>query len=61
VRRSAAEFLAAGGCSREDWFERAERLDQTFVARNLSPGGCADLPAATLLVLRCSDHGFPPA
>lgn len=55
VRLAAAEFLAAGGCTREDWFERAERLHRTFVARNLSPGGCADLLAATLLVVRCSD------
>jgi triphosphoribosyl-dephospho-CoA synthase len=61
VRRSAAEFLAAGGCSREDWFERAERLHRVFVARNLSPGGCADLLAATLLVWRCSDRDPPPA
>ncbi|MDP1908385.1 MAG: triphosphoribosyl-dephospho-CoA synthase, partial [Hyphomicrobium sp.] len=56
VRRSAAEFLAAGGCRDAGWFERAERLHRTFVARNLSPGGCADLLAATLLVVRCSDR-----
>lgn len=55
VRRSAAEFLAAGGCRDAGWFERAERLHRTFVARNLSPGGCADLLAATLLAVRCSD------
>lgn len=55
VRRAAAGFLADGGCSRDDWHERAERLHRTFVARNLSPGGCADLLAATLLVVRCSD------
>ena len=54
VRRSAAEFLAAGGCRDAGWFERAERLHRTFVARNLSPGGCADLLAATLLVVRNS-------
>ena len=55
VRSAAAGFLAAGGCTREGWFEHAERLHRTFVARNLSPGGCADLLAATLLVVRCSD------
>lgn len=55
VRRTAAEFLAAGGCMREDWFERAERLHRAFVDRSLSPGGCADLLAATLLVVRCSE------
>ena len=56
VRGAAAEFLAAGGCYREGWFDRAERLHRTFVERNLSPGGCADLLAATLLVVRCSDR-----
>lgn len=54
VRRCAAGFLASGGCTRDGWFERAEQLHRTFIERNLSPGGCADLLAATLLVLRCS-------
>ena len=54
VRRSAAEFLASGGCRDAGWFARAERLHRAFVARNLSPGGCADLLAATLLVIRSS-------
>lgn len=54
VRRAAGEFLAAGGCLVEGWFERAEGLHRSFVARNLSPGGCADLLAATLLVAGCS-------
>jgi triphosphoribosyl-dephospho-CoA synthase len=53
VRRSAAAFLARGGCAREGWFEEAERLHRAFVARNLSPGGCADLLAATRFVIRC--------
>lgn len=56
VRRSAAEFLAAGGCRDAGWFERTERLHRTFIARKLSPGGCADLLAATLLVVRGSDR-----
>lgn len=55
VRQAAADFLADGGCVGPDWFARAERLHRTFVARNLSPGGCADLLAATLLVVRCAD------
>jgi len=53
VRQSAADFLAAGGCHRSDWFGRAEALHRAFVARNLSAGGCADLLACTLLVSRC--------
>jgi len=50
VRRSAAEFLAVGGCFSEGWFPRAEELHRIFIQRNLSPGGCADLLAGTLLV-----------
>ncbi|MEI8311268.1 MAG: triphosphoribosyl-dephospho-CoA synthase, partial [Verrucomicrobiota bacterium] len=50
VRRSASEFLAAGGCARDGWFARAEELHLEFIQRNLSPGGCADLLAGTLLV-----------
>ncbi|TAJ88568.1 MAG: triphosphoribosyl-dephospho-CoA synthase MdcB [Reyranella sp.] len=53
VHRSAADFLAGGGCHRSDWFEKAEALHRTFIARNLSAGGCADLLACTLLVARC--------
>jgi len=50
VRRSAAEFLAGGGCSADGWFARAEGLHREFIRRNLSPGGCADLLSGTLLV-----------
>ena len=53
VRQSAATFLADGGCFQADWRDRAERLHRTFVERNVSAGGCADLLACTLLVSRC--------
>jgi len=53
VRRSAADFLADGGCHQPGWFEKAEALHRAFIARNLSAGGCADLLACTLLVSRC--------
>lgn len=53
VRRSAADFLADGGCHRPGWFAKAEALHRAFIARNLSAGGCADLLACTLLVARC--------
>jgi triphosphoribosyl-dephospho-CoA synthase len=53
VRRSAATFLADGGCFQPDWRERAERLHRSFIERNVSAGGCADLLACTTLVLRC--------
>jgi triphosphoribosyl-dephospho-CoA synthase len=56
VRRSAAAFLVRGGCARQGWFEEAERLHRAFVARNLSPGGCADLLAVTRFVVGCCDE-----
>ena len=61
VRRSAAGFLAAGGCTGDGWLARAEAVHQSFIERNLSPGGCADLLAGTLLVLDRSDRGSAAA
>lgn len=52
ARRAAAEFLAEGGVHRPGWRRHAREIDRAFVARNLSPGGSADLLAATLFVDR---------
>ena len=57
VRQSAAAFLARGGCARQGWFEEAEHLHRAFIARNLSPGGCADLLAVTRFVIGCCEWG----
>lgn len=45
--KAAAEKLLP-----EPSMARAEELDDAFIARNLSPGGCADLLAATLFLDR---------
>jgi triphosphoribosyl-dephospho-CoA synthase len=50
AKAQAAAFLAAGGVGRPDWREQARAIHRTFIARNLSPGGCADLLAMTLFV-----------
>lgn len=50
ARRQARGFLARGGVSQAGWENDAISLHQAFVARRLSPGGCADLLAMTLLV-----------
>lgn len=50
AQHAAARFLADGGIARSDWLARASELHATFVARNLSPGGAADLLATTLLI-----------
>lgn len=50
ARAAARSFLAAGGVGAPGWEDDAARLHRAFVARNLSPGGSADLIAATLLL-----------
>ncbi|BCK88467.1 2-(5''-triphosphoribosyl)-3'-dephosphocoenzyme-A synthase [Sideroxyarcus emersonii] len=47
VRGSAADFNRMGGVSTAGWQGRLQVLHRAFVARNLSPGGSADLAAAT--------------
>lgn len=50
ARLRARQFLASGGTLVPAWQPRATRIHAEFVARNLSPGGSADLLAATLFV-----------
>lgn len=46
----AAKFVANGGIRQVDWFNQATQIHQQLVAQNLSPGGCADLLAATIFL-----------
>lgn len=58
ARDAAASFLADGGVLSAGWRERAAQIHRDFVRRRLSPGGSADLLAATLLVDRFDEgHG----
>ncbi|WP_368507477.1 triphosphoribosyl-dephospho-CoA synthase MdcB [Bradyrhizobium lupini] len=50
AQASAAAFLAAGGVGSPGWRRRAADIHRAFIARNLSPGGSADLLAMTLFV-----------
>ena len=47
---AASSFLSQGGVGAPDWRSRAAEVHAAFVARRLSPGGCADLLAMTLFV-----------
>ncbi|HEV2543668.1 MAG TPA: triphosphoribosyl-dephospho-CoA synthase MdcB, partial [Methylobacterium sp.] len=47
ARAEAARFIAEGGVVRAGWRSHAQALHRAFVARNLSPGGAADLLAMT--------------
>ena len=50
AQNAARQFLAADGTTSPDWEQRARTVRDAFVARNLSPGGAADLLAATWFV-----------
>jgi triphosphoribosyl-dephospho-CoA synthase len=50
VRQAARAFLLQGGTAHPDWLEAALDCHQRFVRQRLSPGGAADLLAATCLV-----------
>ena len=47
---AARSFLENGGVGQMDWLSHAAKIHRTFIARRLSPGGSADLLAATLFV-----------
>jgi triphosphoribosyl-dephospho-CoA synthase len=47
VKTSARQFLDAGGCATDGWRERAISCHKVFIQDKLSPGGAADLLAAT--------------
>jgi triphosphoribosyl-dephospho-CoA synthase len=50
AQSQARRFLGRGGVLAPDWREAAADVHRAFVARRLSPGGCADLLAATLFL-----------
>lgn len=50
AQREARQFLAAGGVGQGDWEAQAAAIHRVFVRRRLSPGGCADLLAATIFL-----------
>lgn len=50
VRQRAHHFMALGGTAHPAWKETALRCHREFVERRISPGGAADLLAATCLV-----------
>lgn len=50
VKNAARHFLSLGGTSNPDWRETALECHRQFVTRRLSPGGAADLLAASWFV-----------
>jgi triphosphoribosyl-dephospho-CoA synthase len=52
VRTMARRFLERGGTAHADWWHYALACHKVFSSRRLSPGGAADLLAATCLLHR---------
>lgn len=52
ARQQADAFLASGGAARADAQSHAWSIHRAFVARRLSPGGCADMLSAACLLQR---------
>lgn len=48
VHSEAAAFLAAGGAYAAESAEQLKKMDQDYIRRNISAGGCADLLAITI-------------
>lgn len=59
ARIAARGFLDAGGVGAPGWRAHAVSIHHAFVAARLSPGGCADLLAATLLLDALASRALP--
>lgn len=57
ARASARAFLAQGGGAHADALHAARRIHRDFVARRLSPGGCADTLSAVCWLNRIGALG----
>jgi triphosphoribosyl-dephospho-CoA synthase len=53
----ARRFLSQGGAARDDAVADAQAIHRAFVARRLSPGGCADTLSAACLLHRLGALG----
>jgi triphosphoribosyl-dephospho-CoA synthase len=54
VRRAARRFMSLGGTAHPDWFATAVECHRLFVSKRLSPGGAADMLAATWFVYQAT-------
>ncbi|MDO5389747.1 MAG: triphosphoribosyl-dephospho-CoA synthase CitG [Eubacteriales bacterium] len=50
VHMEAKEFLKCGGAYAEDATEKLQMMDEDYIRRNISAGGCADLLAAAIFI-----------
>lgn len=52
VKSAAAQIVKLGGASTLQGMEALKKLNKKFIHMNVSPGGCADLLAVTILMYR---------
>ncbi len=50
MQEQARSFLNDGGAYAPEALDRMRKLDEEFIRRNISPGGCADLLAMTVFL-----------
>lgn len=55
VQEEMRNFLQKGGAYGENALEILKEMDAEYISRNCSPGGCADLLAAAILINSLSD------
>lgn len=60
AREAANAFLQRGGVGQPAWRADAEAVHRAFVARDLSPGGSADLLAMTIFVAASDGESVKP-
>lgn len=56
VKKSAQQFIDAGGTAHPDWYATATRYHQLFIQHRISPGGAADLLSASWFIHLLSRH-----
>lgn len=56
VKKSAQQFVNAGGTAHPDWYATARQYHQLFIQHHLSPGGAADLLSASWFIHLLSKH-----
>ncbi|MFZ6874903.1 triphosphoribosyl-dephospho-CoA synthase MdcB [Undibacterium sp. Di27W] len=60
ARNAAQKFMGQGGTTNPQWLRKVEKCHQEFIARRLSPGGAADMLAATCFVHLCLEEFSAP-
>ena len=57
VHKEAEMFLDAGGAYQKDAVQILLQMDQSFIKRNISAGGCADILAAAIFLDSLVEEG----